>query len=202
MANLDAKGIAYITFDAKARAVELVNVESVIAAYSMRIRVAFDRGMTKDAALLSKYNYDIQTSTPGAVTPAITSIEAENISQPTFVDLIISEMTDGATYEVEVNPNGPIDINGDPIDPDNNTGSVTGVGIRPTIESVTAVGPNRVDVKFSEAMKDNADIRDASNYSFDNGLHVLSVLDFDYDTVKLITDTQSPGIVYNLTVLA
>lgn len=200
MANLDAKGLSVVTSTAYARGVDLVDVVSVEAVSSVRARITFDRPMTNNAALVSKYNYAIETSTPGAVTPSISSVESENVSAPTFVDVIMSEMTDGADYDMEVNPNGPTDYNGDPVDPDNNTGSMTGIGVAPTIESVAAVGPNRVDVTFSEAMKDNVDIRNASKYVFDNGLSTISVLEVDGDTVKLVTSDQTPGVVYGLTV--
>ena len=49
-------------------------------------------------------------------------------------------------------------------------------------------------------MKDNIDIRDATNYVWDNGLVTLSVLDFDNDTVKLATSEQVEGLLYQLTI--
>jgi len=179
--------------------VQLVKIALVEAITATRIRITFDRPMKKDAALLSRYNYQVTPQTPGAATIFVDSVEPENRLHPEFVDLIISEMTDAATYRGEVNPDGPVDPEGVPMDPGYNYDDYTGIGIAPTVSQVVAVSENRIDVVYSETMKDNADIRNPSKYSFDNGLSVIDVLEFDGQTVKLVTSNQVPGTLYTLT---
>jgi hypothetical protein len=81
------------------------------------------------------------------------------------------------------------------------TASFTGDGDTPTVKLLIPQGANRVDVVFNEPMEDNTDIRNPAKYSFDNGLTVVSVLEFDNDTVKLATSDQTPGTLYTLTIV-
>jgi len=200
MADVNGYGLGQIAFTALAHGVTLVKVSAAESISSIKTKVTFDRSMTKNAALISKYNYQITTTTPGAIIPAISSVVAENVDNPTYVELNISEMTNAASYVVEVNPSGPVDFNGNPVDPDNNDESFVGIGIAPYVHSVAAISENRADVIFSESMKDNDAIRDPNAYTFDNGLSVLSVLEVSQETVKLVTSDQTPGLLYALTV--
>jgi len=110
-------------------------------------------------------------------------------------------MTDGESYDIEIETsNGPESPDGMPFSVDTNKGSFLGLGELPQILSVEAVGINRVDVTFTETMTDNEAIRNAANYSFNNGLSVLSVLSMSDDVVKLATSDQVPGTLYTLTI--
>ena len=109
-------------------------------------------------------------------------------------------MTDGANYEVSVSTIAPTDLSFNTMDGAANTQPFVGVGEAPVIASVVGVSRNRADVVFSETMKDNADIREASRYTWDNGLQTLDVLDVAGDTVQLVTSDQTPGVLYTLTV--
>lgn len=168
---------------------------------SNKIRIEFDRGMLNDDRLVDYLNYTI-TPTGGGIPLYYTELEPENRAEPTFVDIITSEMTDGEGYrvEIEASEDGPVDTEGIFVDPASNTESFTGIGTKPTIASVVAISENRADVIFSEPMEDNRGLRDASNYSFDKGLSVISVLEVDVDTVKLVTSDQIEGELYTLTI--
>ena len=178
-----------------------VEIVSAIATTSTRIRIVFDRGMLDDGKLRNPGNYSVTPKFPTGVPITVISIEPQGISEPTYVDLVITEMTDGETYIVEVTAiTGPTDPEGIPLGPTTNSVEFVGTGVDPTIDSVTAIGMNKVEVEFSEPMYDNAVIRDSTRYTFDNGLNVLSVLDVAGATVTLITDDQIPGVLYTLAI--
>lgn len=181
-----------------AQFVQEVKVTDIAAITSTKVRVTFDRGMLNNTALKNVGNYSISPQTPGAANLYLSSVEPENKTYPTFVDIITSEMTDGAMYQGMVSSYGPIDPEGVPVDANNNTYSYVGSGDLPTISQVIAISKNRVDVVFTENMKDNPDIRNPENYEFDNGLITLEVLDMEADTVKLVTTDQTPGVLYTL----
>lgn len=174
-------------------------VDSAVVRPDGRVRITFDEPMRRGAALASIGNYLFTPISVGAATLFFSEvIVPAEPANPSYVDVVVSEMTDGATYEVMVA--NVTDVAGNVIDPANDTASFTGVGAAPTVQSVIAVGLNRVDVVFSERMRDTPDLRDPTNYTFDNGLTVLEVLGFSDDTVQLVTSDQTPGLLYTLTV--
>lgn len=176
-------------------------MSSVEVLSSTSIRLHFNEDMIKDSALLSPSNYALTPITPGAAPLFFTSVEApEGDNFPDYVDIAVSEMTDGASYQAEVSTSGPTDKDSNFVDPLHNTANFTGEGDPPTVSSVVPISTNRVDVVFNEPMKDNTDIRDPSNYSWDNGLTTLSVLDVVDETVQLVTGDQTPGTLYTLTI--
>jgi len=174
---------------------------SISAISSTKIRINFDRGMLK-SSLLDYLNYTITPVTPYGSPLYFTLIEPENINEPTFIDIITSEMTNGVNYQcvIESSSIGPRDTEEIFIDPASDTKTFVGLGVKPEIKSVVAIGLNRVDVIFSETMEDNTAIRDKTNYSFDKGLSVLDILEFSKDTVKLVTSDQIEGELYTLTI--
>lgn len=200
MTVLSAKGLSNIKSSAFARGAILTKLSNITAISSTKVRVFFDRGMTKNTELTSKNNYIIETTAECSVVPTILSVTAESVLYPTYIDIITSEHTNNVLYNIEANPLTIIDLNEDKIDPINNNYDYYGIGVEPYVLSVKPISVNRVDVIFSENMFDNKNIRDASNYSFDNGLIVLNVLDLDGDTIKLVTSDQTPGVLYTLTV--
>jgi hypothetical protein len=193
-------GLADCEVEALGQFVSLVKIASVVAVSATKVRVTFDRRMKKDAALLAAYNYSVTPQTGGAASVTINSVEPESATNPLWVDLITSEMTDGATYRGEVSTSGPTDTEGTPVDPNNNYVDYTGVGEAPTIHRVIPQSANRVDVQFNESMKSNDDILNPAKYTWDNGLSTLNVLEVDGDTVKLVTSEQVPGTLYTLTI--
>lgn len=200
--DVSGQGLSSSATTAFGQLVKFVKLVSVLAINSTRIRFIFDRAMKKDASLLAPFNYPIATITPGAANVTSNDVEPENVDEPTFVDVLTSEMTDGASYDGSVSAiGGPVDIEDTPMDAAANSGSLTGIGDPPGLLRVVPISENRSDVVFDEPMSDNADIRDVARYTWDNGLATISVLDVLPDgTVQLVTSDQTPGTLYTLTV--
>jgi len=178
-----------------------VELVSAVASTSKRVRISFDRAMLLDAKLTSLANYSIVPKFYTGAPISIVELDPQGIAEPTYVDLVVTEMTDGETYIAEVQALiGPIDTEGVPLAAATNSVEFFGSGVDPTIDSLKATGLNGVEVIFSEAMYDNVTIRDITRYSFDNGLNVLSISDVIGDTVTLVTDDQVPGLLYTLTI--
>ncbi len=177
-------------------------VSSAVATNNIKIRVTFDEAMDRNGTELENpLNYTV-TPTGGGASIFVSSVvlPVDDVN-PAFVDLVTTEMTDGAGYSLAVNSSGPIrDAAFNPLDSGFDTAAFTGIGDAPELKSVVAVSSTRVDVIYNEIMKDNADIRDPSKYVWNNGLTTLSVLDFDVDTVKLVTSEQVEGLLYQLTI--
>lgn len=180
----------------------LPQLSSVEVRSSTLLRLHFDEDMTLDAALVNPSSYTVVPITPGAAPVFFTSVltpEGDNF--PNYVELPVSEMTDGATYEATVSTSGPVDRALNTVDPANNDAQFTGVGVPPTVSRVISIGGNRVDVVFNEPMLDNADIRTPAKYQWDNGLATLDVLDILVDTAQLVTSDQQEGVLYTLTII-
>ncbi len=179
----------------------VIGVAAATAPDANTIRITFSQAMLKDSRLLALSNYTITPADPATVALGLQSIVAENVTQPTWVEITCTEMTDGGDYDVAVSTDpttGPRDATDTPLT--SGTTSLTGVGDVPGIARVEAIGPNRIDVVFTEIMADTPEIRDASKYTFDNGLNVLNVLDVIGERVQLVTDDQTPGTLYTLTI--
>lgn len=176
-------------------------VAAAVALNATKVRVTFNEAMDLNGAELENpLNYTI-TPTAGGATVFVISVSVPAGVNPSFVELVVSEMTDGAAYQVEVASGGPIrDAAFNPLDAAFDTAAFTGAGDAPLLLRVVPLSKTRVDVSFNETMKDNADIRDPSNYVWDNGLVTLNVLDFAANTVKLVTTEQVEGTLYQLTI--
>jgi len=200
MAYVDSYGLSEAVSTALGRLVELVEIIAAEMTIAGKIRVTFDRPMSKDANLSNRLFYTIAPISPGAVTPYVDEVILPDVTAPEYVDLVTSEHTDAASYEVTVDASGPTGVDGLTVDETRNVQGYTGIGDIPYVDSVVAVSENRVDVVFSENMTINDDIKDSSKYGFDNGLIVLSVLEVSGSTAKLVTSDQIPGTLYTLTV--
>jgi len=176
-------------------------IASVVAVNSTKVRITFDNQMTDDVALIDLDNYTI-TPTGFGVPVYKISMEAEGVTYPNYVDITISEMTDGQIYqaEIETAADGPIDRYGDNIDVSKSTETFTGVGEKPEIKYVEALSETSAKVVFTEAMEDNTKIRDETNYSFDNGLTISEITSVSGDSVFFKTSEQTPGLLYTLTI--
>lgn len=175
---------------------------SAVATTANRIRLTFDEALKEDSALTSIIGYAITPVTAGASPVYVEDVIVPDIPAVTYVDLVVSEMTNGATYQARVSTTiGPTDAALNHVDGTAYTYNFTGTGSIPIVKQLIAQGANRIDVVFSEDMEDNADIRNTAKYSFDNGLSVLAVLEFTKDTVKLSTTDQTPGTLYTLTIV-
>jgi hypothetical protein len=200
MAILNIYGLSETISTATGNLVTLVKITDAEVISSNKLRVYFDRNMKNDSNLINRLFYTIIPVTSGSINCYISEVKVPYVTYPEYVDLITSEMTNGSSYTVYVDTDGPTDLENTPVDPNNNEQTFIAVGITPTIDKIIAVNENRIDVVFSENMKINNAIKNISKYSFDNGLSVLSVLSVTGDTVSLATTDQAPGIIYTLTV--
>lgn len=174
---------------------------SVDVKSSVLIRLNFSEEMILNSDLIDPNNYTVEPITPGAAPVFFTEvITPEDDDFPIWVELPLSEMTDGDTYEVTVSATGPVNRTFETMDSANNSTQYTGKGVFPSIDRAESVGANRADIIFTELMEDNASIRDETKYTWDNGLTTLSVLDVVGDIVKLVTSEQTEGILYTLTI--
>ncbi len=173
-----------------------------VAISSLKVRVYFDQQMLKNSLLTDIFNYAITPDTAAAALVLITAAKAEKVESPTYVDLTVTEMTQDGDYTLTVatGASAPRSKEGLGITAAGDSIGFDGRGTRPQILYVVSVGENRVDVYFTEPMRDNPEIRDPANYTFDNGLTVLSVLAFVKDKVSLVTTNQVPSLVYTLTI--
>jgi len=180
---------------------DLPQLAAVEVLSSTRIKLTFSEEMILNGALTSPSNYSVTPVTPGAAPVFFTEVETPiGDNFPIEVELPISEMTDGATYNVAVNTAGPTDRALNTMDPGSNNLNFIGEGVAPGLLRIVPISSNRVDVVFNEPMDDNSDIRDPANYTWDNGLSTLNVLDVVSDTVQLVTSEQAEGTLYTLTI--
>jgi len=111
----------------------------------------------------------------------------------------VTEQTIGKVFTAKVEPLVTDDF-GNSVDLAFNSGTFTGIGIVPTIQSVIATSKNRVDVLFDDVMANTTEIRDPSRYTWNGGLKTLSVIDIVGPIAMLATTDQTPGFLYTLTI--
>jgi len=176
-------------------------IASAVAVTARKIRVIFDEPMDRnDGELLKVANYAITPQSAGAIAVNINSVSTVG-STPSYVEVETTEHTEGASYQVSVVTSGEIrDAAYNSIDPAGASTTYTGEGDAPTLLQVKPVSSTRVDLVFSETMRDTPEIRDPAQYVWDNGLTTLAVLELDGDTVKLVTTEQTEGLLYALTI--
>lgn len=162
-----------------------------------KLSLAFSEDMKIDAALRSRFSYAIAALDSGS-----TAVHVERVVSTAAREVIleITEMTDGANYEIAVL--GPTDVAGNAMNVWANFAQFTGVGSAPVLMEVRAVGPNLIDAIFSVNMQDNAAIREVSRWSFDGGIVVLKVVPdtIDRRVVHLAVNGWTPGVEYTLTI--
>ena len=79
-----------------------LSIASIVATSSTSLRITFSAPVLDTAVLRWVDAYVITTGTPGAVVPTVEAVTPEAVAEPNYVDLTTTEMTDGATYDVEV----------------------------------------------------------------------------------------------------
>lgn len=163
-----------------------------------RVRLDFAPQASINAALSTPSSYAFVPISSGAVPIVAQSVRLPpGQTFPSFVEIDVNEMTDGAIYTVAI-VGALVGKNGDP--PAFNPTPFAGMGDNPDLFLVLAVDKNTVQVQFTEPMLDNAAIRNLNNYSFDGGLSILSIEAVEGSRVTLATSDQAPGALYNLTV--
>lgn len=171
-------------------------IASAIPLTTNKVRLNFSERLVNNAALRTPGNYAFVRGA-GASAIYASKVVTPDEPAPSYVDLECSEMTNGGTYYATAL--NIVDHAGNPIRNDSPPAFV-GLGKAPSILSVKSTSKNRVDVVFSEVMKDNPDIRDKNKYAFNNGLTVLAVIGVNGETISLATSDQIPGQAYQLTV--
>lgn len=194
-------GSVVLAFSATADLVKPPFVEDARALSSTRVRIEFEEPVDNNAALLDKSNYQINKLAAGAIAVSIVSVEEPAGEASLFVDLNVTEMTNGGSYEAVVNPGTPSNpVTGDSVPVPNIPEPFIGVGVLPKLNLVIASSATTAEVRFSENMKSTGAIGVVGSYSFDNGLVVEDVLDVVGNVVQLQTSEQDPALLYQLTV--
>ena len=170
-----------------------IYITNVRAISSTRLRVDFSGILDNNSALLSAANYTIGGD---GYAVNVLSVYVSDTEYPTTIDLIVSEMTDGASYTLSVG--SAVTAGGYPVleTPE----AFTGKGTVPEIEVIIATSATTVEVRFTESVKDTGGIRDASTYTFTDSLTVEEVTSVLGNIVTLKTVTQTEAHLYTLTV--
>jgi hypothetical protein len=165
----------------------------------LNLRIYFVQTMYNNTALTSVSTYSITNITSPAVVPTITSVTAEAVANPSYVDLTCSDLTHGQTYRVTITEGvlrnsalGPYFYQG-------LTANYTGVSIAPDIISLVATSPLEMRVVFSKSMNADSTFLDPNSYSFTGGLSVTATTLISSTVISLTTSGQFP-ILYTLTV--
>lgn len=200
MPTIDTYGLSESSAHTEGHIATLVKISSAEMLVYNKLRVHFDREMKKNNNLTDRLYYTVIPVTAGATSCYIIKVEAPFVSYPEYVDVITSEMTNGSSYKVYVDSDGPVDIEDTPVDPNNNEQEFIAIGAIPTVDKIIAISENRVDIVFTENMRINKAIKNPTKYSFDKGLVVTDVVSVEGDTVRLATSDQTPGEEYTLTI--
>ena len=177
-------------------------IENARALTSTRIRIDFTEVMDPNSQLATPGNYNITPSSAGAVKPAIQAVTVPDTDFPRFVELTVSELTEGGSYEASVTSSnvtsGGVPVVQDPF-------SFTGIGVLPSIVVVVATSSTTAEVRFNEPIRDAGAVRDTGSYTFTSpappdDLVVVDVLSVEGNVVTLETTTQEEGTIYTLEV--
>jgi len=133
-------------------------VVSAVALTSTTIRVVFDSEMNQ-SDVEDHTNYSFTGSV--ALTPT-NAVRTQ--ADPTLVTVTVNEMTDSASYQVEVD-SAVEGSDGTVIDPNNRTASFSGIGVQPQVSSAVALDSTTVRITFNEAMKNDAALTNTANYA-------------------------------------
>lgn len=165
-----------------------------------KIRVDFSKNVIQNSALIAPGTYQITAVTAGAAAVTPQSVQTPvGQTNPNYVELTTTEMTDGAVYELRLS-SGLESIDAEPSGP-LKSAFFAGIGDAPQVFLVLSMDANTCQVQFTEPMDDNASLRDPANYVFDYGLVVNSVESVEGSVVILKTGDQVPGLLYTLTVI-
>jgi len=160
------------------------------------LRVTFDSAMSETWAT-APGALSITSTDPGV--PSSFYSRSELSDDGTVLSLWVSELRIGAPYIVRAT-NVVQDEYGNAVNPGLNSFSFTGVGNIPVLDGALSVGRNRMNLSFSENIRDNPQSRDVTRYTSDNGLVILSVLEVVKNEVWLVTTDQISGQTYTITV--
>jgi hypothetical protein len=135
-------------------------VASVTVNSSVDLRVTFSEPMTNDVELIDPSNYSF--TTPDGVGILCNAVTPEGVAEPNYVDLVVTEMTEGAAYELFVNA-AITDLDGSSVE---ESADFIGQGTKPRISSAVPQNSTTVRINFNEPMDPNAgQLINAANYS-------------------------------------
>lgn len=177
-----------------------ISIDSVIPGY-LSLRVIFSDPMLADAELLNPDNYTIDVTNPSDdIDFECLSVQAEDTTYPSYVDLVMTDCKHGGNYEVVVPPDTMQTQTGGFITAGNNTKTFVGVSELPNVLSCYSVSSTSMRVVFSKTMSVNDDLDNPTRYTFTNNLRVLSVQVETPSSVLLTTSEQVQSYMYDLTV--
>lgn len=187
-----------VTDSIVAQKIETLEISNVRVLTPTKVRIDFSAPTVINSALQDPNSYTFNAISAGAIDVIPQSVDLPpGQSNPLFVEVNVTEHTDGSIYSVEISSdiqgaNG--EVGGGPAK------QYAGAGEPPTVILVLATDKNHVDVYFSESILNNASVNNINNYVWDNGLNTLEVVSVIENVVTLRTDDQIEGDIYNLTV--
>lgn len=181
-----------------AQKIETLEISNARVLTSTKVRIDFSAPALINSALQDPNSYTFNVISAGAIDVIPQSVDLPpGQSNPLFVEVNVSEHTDGAIYSVGISS----DIRG--ANGEVGGGSAkqyAGSGEPPTVILVLATDKNHAQVYFSESILNNTSANDVNNYVWDNGLQTLEVESVVENIVTLKTNDQTEGGIYNLTV--
>lgn len=178
--------------------IETLEITNARVLTSTKVRIDFSAPTVINSALQDPSSYTFNAVSPGAIDVIPQSVDLPvGQTNPLFVEIEVTEHTDGAIYSVEISTdlrgiNG--EVGGGPAK------NYAGAGDPPTVLLVLATDKNHVQVYFSETILNNSSANDTDNYVWDGGLQTLLVESVSENIVTLKTSDQTEGQLYNLTV--
>lgn len=190
--------VVSVTDSVIASVIGSLSINNARALTNTKVRIDFNVALVQNVALSDPASYSFVAISPGAVEVVPQAVELPpGQANPLFVEVLVTEHTDGAIYAVSIV--GALEgVGGEP--PDSVVANYAGLGDAPNVDLVLATSKNQAQVFFSETMEDNAAIRDVTNYIWDNGLITSEIEDVTQNVVTLRTNDQVPDLLYNLTV--
>lgn len=180
-------------FDVDCDLVPTVYVTNIRAISSTRIRIDFSGSLDKTTELENTGNYLL---TGSGVPLTLFSVYVPDISSPTSIDLIVSEMTDAASYALTIGE--AVTSGGYPVQCE--AEGFTGVGDKPEVEVVIATSSTTMEIRFTEAIRNTDLVRDTDNFVFTEPLTVEEVLSVEGSVITLRTGEQTEATLYELTI--
>lgn len=141
-------------------------LSSVVATTSTTIRVTFDGAVQNNASLSNVATYLVSSDLGIPVT--VSACLPQAVGSPTYVDLNVTEMTNGAAYVLRISPSAFIlDVPGNVLDPNAPSNRITfaGMGTLPDVGPVQVLGPKSIRITFNEGMKRDSALASPSNYT-------------------------------------
>jgi hypothetical protein len=186
-------GILYFHFGTPLKCINYV-----VPTY-LNLRIYFIQAMNNNSALTSTSTYSISALSGPAITPTVSLVTAESVTNPTYVDLTCSNLTHGQLYRVTITSG--VLRNGDlgPYYYDGLTADYYGVSVGPDVITLVATSTTTMRLVFSNSMTVDGSFLSPASYSFSRGLSVTGVSLISATTVTLTTSEQLPFL-YTLTV--